>query len=192
MPAGLVNNLSSRQQFLDLVRYLMEIAEKGPARARELKPDPSLLSRSRLCPSRSATSITPASSPASDQQSFQRGEAIYNRVCGNCHGTKDRPAPCRPHSGLPRAHSRTAPTRSRMYRTLTLGFGQMTPQTWMVPRQKYDVIHYIREAYLKPYQSRPVCTHRPDIPGADCPGERAAAPSRSKSSPGSRWTTVRA
>ena len=38
-----------------------------------------------------------------------------------------------------------------MYRTLTLGFGQMTPQTWMVPRQKYDVIHYIREAYLKPH-----------------------------------------
>ena len=38
-----------------------------------------------------------------------------------------------------------------MYRTLTLGFGQMTPQSWMVPRQKYDVIHYIREAYLKPH-----------------------------------------
>ena len=25
----------------------------------------------------------------------------------------------------------------------------MPPQTWMVPRQKYDVIHYIREGYLK-------------------------------------------
>ena len=40
MPGGLVNNLSTKQQFLDLVRYLMEIAEQGPARARELKPDP--------------------------------------------------------------------------------------------------------------------------------------------------------
>ena len=39
----------------------------------------------------------------------------------------------------------------RMYRTLTDGFGQMAAQTWMVPRQKYDVIHYIREAYLKPH-----------------------------------------
>ncbi len=37
----------------------------------------------------------------------------------------------------------------RMYQTLTLGFGQMPPQTWMVPVQKYDVIHYIREEYLK-------------------------------------------
>jgi hypothetical protein len=36
-----------------------------------------------------------------------------------------------------------------MYRTLSNGFGQMTAQAWMVPRQKYDVIHYIREAYLK-------------------------------------------
>ncbi|MFM9116247.1 MAG: DUF6797 domain-containing protein, partial [Planctomycetota bacterium] len=38
-----------------------------------------------------------------------------------------------------------------MYRTLTRGFGLMVPQIWMVPQQKYDVIHYIREAYLKPH-----------------------------------------
>ena len=36
-----------------------------------------------------------------------------------------------------------------MYQTLTRGFGMMVPQMWMVPQQKYDVIHYIREAYLK-------------------------------------------
>ncbi len=36
-----------------------------------------------------------------------------------------------------------------MYQTLTRGFGMMVPQTWMVPEQKYDVIHYIRRAYLK-------------------------------------------
>ena len=28
----------------------------------------------------------------------------------------------------------------------------MAPQTWMVPVQKYDVIHFIREQYLKGYQ----------------------------------------
>jgi putative heme-binding domain-containing protein len=43
MPAGLMNALGSRQQFLDLVRYLMEVAEHGPARARALRPDPALL-----------------------------------------------------------------------------------------------------------------------------------------------------
>ena len=37
-----------------------------------------------------------------------------------------------------------------MYQTLTRGFGLMAPQAWMAPQQKYDVIHYIREAYLRP------------------------------------------
>ena len=45
----------------------------------------------RPCPSTSATSITPGSSARSTRQSFERGEAIYDRVCINCHGTKDQP-----------------------------------------------------------------------------------------------------
>ena len=36
-----------------------------------------------------------------------------------------------------------------MYQTLTRGFGMMLPQTWMVPSQKYDVIHYIRGEFLE-------------------------------------------
>jgi hypothetical protein len=36
-----------------------------------------------------------------------------------------------------------------MYQTITRGFGLMTPQRQLVPQQKYDVIHFIREAYLK-------------------------------------------
>jgi hypothetical protein len=36
-----------------------------------------------------------------------------------------------------------------MYRTLTHGAGLMVAQGWMVPSQKYDVIHYVREAFLK-------------------------------------------
>ena len=36
-----------------------------------------------------------------------------------------------------------------MYRTLTKGFNQMVPQNWMTPEQKYQVIHYIREEFLK-------------------------------------------
>ena len=38
MPAGLINALASRQQFLDLLRYLMEIAEHGPARRGRCDP----------------------------------------------------------------------------------------------------------------------------------------------------------
>lgn len=38
MPAGQVNQLADRQQFLDLVRYLIELREGGVARARQLQP----------------------------------------------------------------------------------------------------------------------------------------------------------
>lgn len=37
MPPGLVNQLATRQQFLDIARFLMEINEGGPARLSELK-----------------------------------------------------------------------------------------------------------------------------------------------------------
>ena len=43
MPAGQVNQLNSRQQFLDLIRYLIEIRDRGPARALELQPPQTLL-----------------------------------------------------------------------------------------------------------------------------------------------------
>jgi putative heme-binding domain-containing protein len=149
MPAGLMNALASRQQFLDLVRYLMEIAEHGPARAKALRPDPALLAPALPDYERSLDHAGIIADRGPDQ--YQRGEAIYNRVCANCHGTKDQPGSL---PAAPRFASGTLKSGGdpyRMYRTLTDGFGQMAAQTWMVPRQKYDVIHYIREAYLKPH-----------------------------------------
>jgi|694.fasta_scaffold61092_2 putative heme-binding domain-containing protein len=43
MPAAQVNQLAGRQQFLDLVRYLLELRDGGPKRARELQPPPAAL-----------------------------------------------------------------------------------------------------------------------------------------------------
>ena len=57
MPAGLVNALASRQQFLDLLRYLMEVAEYGPSRA--CACGPTRRSSHPRCPSTSAGSTTP-------------------------------------------------------------------------------------------------------------------------------------
>src|SRR3569623_2916263 len=39
MPAGQVNLLASRSEFLDLVAFLIELAEHGPERAIALRPD---------------------------------------------------------------------------------------------------------------------------------------------------------
>lgn len=148
MPAGLVNQLGTRQQFLDLVRYLMEITQKGPVRARELQPDPSLLVTPPL-PDYEKDIDHAGLIQSWNQESFSRGQAIYNRLCINCHGTRDRVGSLPTSLRFSTGQFKNGCDPYSIYQTLTRGFGMMTPQTWMVPRQKYDVIHYIREAHLK-------------------------------------------
>lgn len=151
MPAGQMNLLSSRQQFLDLIRYLIEVRDGGAARAKELQPSPSLL-----------TFVVPEYEQHIDhagfindwnQESFERGEAIYRRVCMNCHGTKDQAGSLPTSLRFASGKFRSGSDPFTMYQTLTRGFGLMAAQTWMVPSQKYDVIHYIRETYLRPHNA---------------------------------------
>jgi putative heme-binding domain-containing protein len=149
MPAGLVNALASRQQFLDLVRYVMDVAESGPARARALRPDPALVAPPLPEYERRLDHAGLIVGLGSD--SLRRGEAIYTRVCANCHGTKDQPGSLPNAPRFASAGLKNGSDPYSLYRTITDGFGQMAPQTWMVPRQKYDVIHYIREAFFKPH-----------------------------------------
>ena len=187
MPAGLVNALASRQQFLDLLRYLMEIAEYGPARARALRPDPALVApplpeyERRLDHAGLIAGLDPAS--------LRRGEAIYTRVCANCHGTRDQPGSLPNAPRFASAALKNGSDPYSLYRTITDGFGQMAPQTWMVPRQKYDVIHYIRETFLKPHNpGQYVTINRAYFDRL--PKGTPAAPRRRRSSPGSRWITA--
>lgn len=151
MPAGQVNQLASRQQFLDLIRYLMELRTGGALRAKELQP-PAALIAFKL----------PEYEQHIDHAGFirdwndaalKRGEKIYQRVCQNCHGTKDQPGSLPTSLRFASGKFKNGSDPLAMYRTLTHGFGLMTPQTWMVPSQKYDVIHYIRETYLKPHNA---------------------------------------
>ncbi len=145
MPEGLVNLLSDRQQFLDLTKYLIEIAEGGPARAKELRPAVTAL----VIPEYEKDIDHAGLIRAWDDKALRRGEAIYTRVCANCHGTKDQPGSL-PTSPKFAAHSfKNGSDPYSLYQTLTRGYGLMAPQTWMVPRQKYDLIHYLRETYLK-------------------------------------------
>ena len=147
MPAGQVNVLSSRQQFLDLARYLIEIAEGGPDRAKELQPPPSLFAF--VLPEYEKQIDHAGMLSSLDEKSFQRGEAIYNRLCINCHGTKDQPGSLPTSLKFAEGKFKNGADPWRMYQTLTHGFNLMAAQTWMVPQQKYDVIHYVRETYLK-------------------------------------------
>ncbi len=148
MPAGQVNQLAGRQQFLDLVKYLSEIRDGGPDRAAMLAPPANLLGPLRL--PEYEERIDHAGLLASlDDEAYQRGAAIYNRLCINCHGTHDQPGSLPTSLRFAAGQFKNGADPLSMYRTLTRGFGMMTPQTWMVPQQKYDVIHYIREDYLR-------------------------------------------
>ncbi len=144
MPEGLANILAGRQEFLDLVRYLMEIAAGGPERARELRPAASLFAAAPL-PEYERDLDHAGLLRSLDGNSLKRGEAIYTRVCANCHGTKDQPGSMPTSLRFAEGKFKNGADPFQMYQTLTHGYGMMTAQTWMVPQQKYDVIHYIRE-----------------------------------------------
>jgi putative heme-binding domain-containing protein len=170
MPAGQVNQLAGRQQFLDLVRYVFEIRSGGPARARELQPPASLLAatlpdyESRLDHAGLLRSL--------DGDALRRGEKIYARVCANCHGTLEAPGSLPTSLRFAEGKFRNGNDPFAMYQTLTRGFGLMAAQGWMVPRQKYDVIHYIRETYLKgrnPSQYAPLDSDSPTVLGPTSP-----------------------
>ena len=148
MPAGQVNVLTSRQQFLDLVRYLIEIRDGGAPRARELEPAPFLYA-ARPLPEYEKQIDHAGILSDLDDNALQRGQKIYNRLCVNCHGTHNRPGSLPTSLKFASGKFKNGNDPHTMYRTLTHGFGMMAPQTWMVPTQKYDVIHYVREAYLK-------------------------------------------
>jgi putative heme-binding domain-containing protein len=148
MPDGQMNLLASRQQFLDLVAYLDAIIRGGPQRALELQPNPAL--------------YAPASLPAYEQQldhrgliagwndqTLAQGEAIFRRVCANCHGLGDQPGSLPTALRFATGRFKNGAEPLAMYQTLTRGFGLMPAQGWMVPRQKYAVIQYIRERILR-------------------------------------------
>ena len=190
MPAGLVNALASRQQFLDLVRYLMEIAEYGPARARALRPDPALVAPPLPEYERRLDHAGLIAGLGSD--SLRRGEAIYARVCANCHGTRDQPGslPNAPR-GSPPPRSRTAATRTASIAPSPTASARWRPSPgWSPGRSTTSSTTSARRS------SSP--TTRPSTPrstGRTSTGSRRgrpAAPRRRRSSPGSRWITARA
>ncbi|MFM7206738.1 MAG: DUF6797 domain-containing protein [Planctomycetaceae bacterium] len=153
MPPGLPNLLRDRGEFLDLVRYLAEVAAGGPERAAALPPDPAVLAVQG--PAAYEADVDHAAflrewrRPNLARAAFARGEEIYGRVCANCHGTPDAPGSLPTALRFAEGRFKHGGDPHAMYRTLTTGNGLMVAQTWMVPSQKYDVIHYIRETFLK-------------------------------------------
>ena len=149
MPEQLVNQLVDRGQFIDLMSYLKTISEGGPAEAASLKPAGSMAQAP--LPGYESRLDHAGLIGSWDSDARQRGADTYRLHCASCHGTIEAegsmPTSLRFASGAFK-HGSDPLT---MYQTLTHGYGMMNPQRWMVPQQKYEVIHYIREHFLKPH-----------------------------------------
>ena len=146
MPEGLVATLSGDRDLFDLVRYVMEVARGGPARAESLRPDPHELIVTDDSVNLDHAGILRSLGP----RDFEAGRATFQNQCKGCHGT-DGNTPTLPTA---RAFG-TQPFKYgadpyRMLLTLTRGAGLMTPMQQLSPKERYQVIHYIREALMKP------------------------------------------
>ena len=82
-------------------------------------------------------------------ESIRTGEHIYNNICFNCHGNPDQ------EGSMPNAFKfwedefKVGKDPFSIYQTLTRGYGSMPPQVNLTPVEKYDLINYLREEFLK-------------------------------------------
>ncbi len=152
MPTGLINQLSDEQEFYDLVSYLVELGLGGPENASLLQPAAALLVPPPL-PEYESDLDHAGIITSWDIKSRKRGQELYLGLCVNCHGTQDEagslPNALRFASGV----FKNGSDPFSIYKTITHGFKMMLPQRQLVPQQKYDVIHYLREEYLKPHNT---------------------------------------
>ena len=84
-----------------------------------------------------------------NEQSLKEGGEIYQAMCIVCHGDLDKPGSLPTALRFAEGQFKNGADPYSMYLTLTHGYNQMTAMPQYTTAQKYAVIHYIRETYLK-------------------------------------------
>lgn len=145
MPDGLIATLKTQRQFLDLLRYAMEVARGGESVEQELQPTPEQLA----VVDDSANLDHAGILKSLGRRDLQAGEQLFRGDCANCHG-RDGNQPSLPTA---RAFStqklKFGADPYSMFMTLTKGNGLMAPMSYLTPHERYQVVHYIRETFLK-------------------------------------------
>ncbi len=77
------------------------------------------------------------------------GKAIYQSLCVTCHGTKEQPGSLPTALRFSDGAFKNGSDPYSMYLTLTHGYGQMVAQPQYTTAQKYSIIQYIRETFLR-------------------------------------------
>lgn len=82
-------------------------------------------------------------------KTLAQGKTIYNTLCVTCHGTEQKEGSLPTATRFHKDPFKNGADPFRMYQTLTKGYGMMVPQPQYTPEEKYAVIHYVRETFLK-------------------------------------------
>ena len=85
-----------------------------------------------------------------DQESFERGGRIYNSNCINCHGNPEIEGSIPLSTKFWAQPNKAGSDPFSMYQTVSRGYGSMPPQLTLTAQEKYDVITYIREEFVRP------------------------------------------
>ncbi len=86
-----------------------------------------------------------------NDKTLAEGAEIYKTLCVVCHGTKEQPGSLPTALRFAEGQFKNGADPLSMFTTLTKGFGQMVPQPQYTTAQKYAVIQYIRETFLRPH-----------------------------------------
>ena len=86
-----------------------------------------------------------------DDGSFARGRELYEVLCITCHGTPEKEGTLPTSRPFWKEPFKNGNDPYSIYKTLANGLGQMPAWTFLTPEQRYDAIHYIREAFVRPH-----------------------------------------
>lgn len=84
-----------------------------------------------------------------DREAYKSGERIYSSNCINCHGNQEVEGSIPLSTKFWEQELKAGSDSYSMYRTITLGYGSMPPQPVLTPQEKYNVIAYIQQKFLK-------------------------------------------
>ncbi len=108
-------------------------------------------------------------------KSLREGAEIYKALCVVCHGTMEQPGSLPTALRFGEGEFKNGADPYSMFETLTKGYNQMMPQPQFTTKQKYAVIQYIRETFLRPHKPGQFTAITPDylaaLPKAVTQGE---------------------
>ena len=84
-------------------------------------------------------------------KTLKEGATIYTTLCVVCHGDNEKPGSLPTALRFGEGQFKNGSDPFSMYLTLTKGYNQMVPQPQYTTAQKYAVIQYIRETFLRPH-----------------------------------------